>query len=152
MANLCIYSCKVWFLLGNFMKRVQGWTNFFLDARFFGRAVLLARPIGHAKSKHAKPNCTSNRETTRKFYFCFFYGFHFSCIFAMRILFAWPKKDAPQTIIFILETVQKNILKAWNFTKTKLCHRWFDNNFRIFDFILMVLVIGILAGQNFIWI
>ena len=24
--------------------------------------------------------------------------------------------------------VQKNILKAWDFTKNKLCHRYFDNN------------------------
>ena len=23
---------------------------------------------------------------------------------------------------------QKNILKAWDFTKNKLCHRYFDNN------------------------
>ena len=29
--------------------RIQGWTNFFLGARFFGRAILLARAIGHAK-------------------------------------------------------------------------------------------------------
>ena len=24
--------------------------------------------------------------------------------------------------------VQKNILKTWDFTKNKLCHRYFDNN------------------------
>ena len=24
--------------------------------------------------------------------------------------------------------VQKNMLKAWNFTKNKICHRIFDNN------------------------
>ena len=24
--------------------------------------------------------------------------------------------------------VQKNMLKAWDFTKDKLCHRYFDNN------------------------
>ena len=28
----------------------QGWINFFLGARFFGRAILLARPIGQAKN------------------------------------------------------------------------------------------------------
>ena len=28
---------------------MQGWTNFFLGAPFFRRAILLARPIGHAK-------------------------------------------------------------------------------------------------------
>ena len=37
-----------------------------------------------------------------------------------------------QRIIFILQThsskgVQKNMLKAWNFTKKKICHRCFDN-------------------------
>ena len=26
--------------------------------------------------------------------------------------------------------VQKNILKAWNFAKNKICHRYFDNNFK----------------------
>ena len=24
--------------------------------------------------------------------------------------------------------IQKNMLKAWDFTKNKLCHRYFDNN------------------------
>ena len=28
----------------------QGWTNFFVGARRFGRAILLARPIGYAKN------------------------------------------------------------------------------------------------------
>ena len=30
----------------------------------------------------------------------------------MRLLAECPEKDASQTIVFILETVQKNILKA----------------------------------------
>ena len=43
------------------------------------------------------------------------------------------KKDAPQTMIFILQThpskgVQKNMLKEWNFTKNKICYRCFHNN------------------------
>ena len=32
----------------------QGWTNFFLGARFFGRVILLARLIGHAKKMDAQ--------------------------------------------------------------------------------------------------
>ena len=29
------------------------------------------------------------------------------------------------------ESVQKNMLKAWDFTENKLCHRCFDSNFQI---------------------
>ena len=32
-----------------YVKKWQGWTNFFLGARFFGRATLLACAIEHAK-------------------------------------------------------------------------------------------------------
>ena len=39
----------------------------------------------------------------------------------------------PQRTNFIIQTypskgAQKNICKAWDFTKNKLCHRYFDNN------------------------
>ena len=30
------------------VRGLQGWTNFFLGARLFGHAILLARPIAHA--------------------------------------------------------------------------------------------------------
>ena len=48
------------------------------------------------------------------------YSFHF-------------KLDVPQRTIFILQTylskgAQKNMLKSWNFTKNKVCHRCFHNN------------------------
>ena len=53
--------------------------------------------------------------------------------FVVWMLFKCLKEDAPQRIIFILETalsktVQKNILKAWNFIKNKIYHRCFANN------------------------
>ena len=52
-----------------------------------------------------------------------------SKVFAMRLLVECPEKDASQKIIFLLETVQKNILKAWSSHKTKLCHRCLSNTF-----------------------
>ena len=30
-------------------------------------------------------------------------------------------------------SVQMNMLKAWDFTKNKLCHRYFDNNLQTFS-------------------
>ena len=49
------------------------------------------------------------------------------------MLFECLKEDTSQRIILILKAhlskgVQKNILKAWNFTKNKLHHRCFDND------------------------
>ena len=29
---------------------------------------------------------------------------------------------------YLSKGVQKNMLKAWDFTKNRLCHRYFDNN------------------------
>ena len=48
-------------------------------------------------------------------------------------IFECPKYDASKRTLFILQTysskaIQKNMLKAWNFTKNKLQHRCFDNN------------------------
>ena len=53
--------------------------------------------------------------------------------FVVWMLFWCLKKDAPQRIIFILQTdlskvAQKNLLKAWNFTKNKIYPKCFDNN------------------------
>ena len=76
-----------------------------------------------------------------------------SKVFAMRLLVECPEKDASQKIIFLLETVQKNILQAWSSHKTKLCHRCLSNTLQILlSFILIVLVIDLLADLNFKWI
>ena len=47
------------------LHRAQGWTNFFL----FGRAILLACPIGHPKNECLISKCTSDQDTTRKIVF-----------------------------------------------------------------------------------
>ena len=44
---------------------LKGRKNFFLSARLFGRSLLLARPIGHAKDGCSKPQCMSDQDTTR---------------------------------------------------------------------------------------
>ena len=48
----------------------QGWANFFLSARLFGRANLLARPIRHAKNGWSKPKCTPDGDKTSNIAFC----------------------------------------------------------------------------------
>ena len=53
--------------------------------------------------------------------------------FAVSTLFLCLKQDALLRKIFKIQThpskgVQKNMLKALDFTKNKLCHRYFDNN------------------------
>ena len=63
----------------------QGQTHFFLGARLFGRATLLAHLLEHAKCGCLKPKCTSNRDTTRNidFYFSLLKqacSFHFKCV------------------------------------------------------------------------
>lgn len=40
------------------------WTNLLHRTRFFGRAVLLALPIGHVKNEGTEPKCTPDREAT----------------------------------------------------------------------------------------
>ena len=69
-------------------------------------------------------------------------SFHFYCnsirnfsneTFAVLMLFECLKKDAHQRITFFLQThlskcLQRNMLKAWNFTKYKFCNRSFDNS------------------------
>ena len=44
----------------SYKNMYQGWKNL----------PLLARPIGHAKNGRAKPNWTSDRDTTRNTAFC----------------------------------------------------------------------------------
>ena len=49
------------------------------------------------------------------------------------MLFEYLKKDASQSTTLILQAypsrgVQKNMQKAWNFTKNKLRHRCFENS------------------------
>ena len=76
-----------------------------------------------------------------------------SKVFAMRLLVEFPEKDASQTVIFLLGAVQKNILKARSFHKTKLRHRCLSNSLQILlSFILIVLVIDLLVDLNFKWI
>ena len=47
---------------------IQGWTNSFLGARFFGCAILLAHPIVHAKGGWSEPKCLPHRDTTRNIF------------------------------------------------------------------------------------
>ena len=65
-----VFLMILWKFLEQLFCILQGWTNFFLDARLFGRAILLAHPIGHAKNGWSKPKCTSNRDTTGNIAFC----------------------------------------------------------------------------------
>ena len=53
--------------------------------------------------------------------------------FAMRLLKSECCSDALQRTLFKIQThpskgVQKNILKAWDFTKNKLCQKYIDDN------------------------
>ena len=81
--ELTIYKIFHWFKYNNFRANTtkrhfcclspyqfatinQGWTNFFLRTRSFGRASKIARPIGHAQNQSARPIET----TTRNIAFC----------------------------------------------------------------------------------
>ena len=57
------------FLSTSLSENCQGWTNFFLSARLFGRAILLARPIGQAKKGALK---TKVHVRSRHNWFLFF--------------------------------------------------------------------------------
>ena len=57
-------------ILMQHVGRLQAWTNLFRRARFFGRSVSLARPIGHARNGSAKPKCASDLETSGNIVFC----------------------------------------------------------------------------------
>ena len=121
----------------------QGQTNFFLGTQLLGHAILLAHPIGHTKNGCSKPKCTQLETLLFVLYnlnrTC---SFHFKCAsikhfcsdaFVVWMLFKSPKYGVTQRIILILQThpsksLQKNLLKAWNFTENKICHRCFDNN------------------------
>ena len=48
----------------------KGRTSFFLGARFFGRAILLAVRSGTQKNEFLKPKRTSDLDTTRHIAFC----------------------------------------------------------------------------------
>ena len=67
------------------LSKQQGRINLFLDAQFFGRTVLLTRPIGLAKSEHVKPTCTLNRETARNISFCSFCGAFSFNVFSSKV-------------------------------------------------------------------
>ena len=56
-------------LLHYLLLAVTGVEIFFIGARLFGRAVLFASPIGHAKNGHSKSKCTSDGDTTRNIAF-----------------------------------------------------------------------------------
>ena len=49
----------------------QRWGNFFLGARLFRRAILLAYPIGTSKNGCSKPKCTVDQDTIRNIARCF---------------------------------------------------------------------------------
>ena len=73
-------------MLFSFAILYQGWTNSFLGVRLFGRPILLARSIGHAKCGCSKPKCTSDRDTTRNIELCSLLpkqacSFNFNCVF-----------------------------------------------------------------------
>ena len=51
-----------WYLF----HELQGWKSFFLGARFFGCAVLLARPIGRTKEMGAQKQIARRIETQLK--------------------------------------------------------------------------------------
>ena len=53
-----IYTC--------FFNETQGWANFFLGARFFGRAISLARLIRHAKKMGAQNQSARPIETQQE--------------------------------------------------------------------------------------
>ena len=62
----------------------QRQTHLFLGARLFGRAILLAPLLEHAKCRCSKQKCASNRDTTINIDFYFSLpkqacSFHFRC-------------------------------------------------------------------------
>ena len=67
------------------------------------------------KTGCSKQKCISDQDTTRNIALCW-------DAFGTWMLFDYLKQDAPKRIAFILKThpskgAQKNMLKAWNFTK-----------------------------------
>lgn len=125
---------------------VKPWTNLFHRARFFGSAVLFARPIRQAKKRmHETKVCLQLRNNCKYSFLLFvtqigLVAFIFNVlplkVFAMRFLqseccFNIRNKMPLKRIIFIIQTqppkgVQMNMLKAWNLIKNKLFYRCFD--------------------------
>ena len=120
--------------------QIQGWTNFFQGARLFGRV--------NEKKRVVKTNVYLETQLETLLFVPYYLNrtcsLHFKCVscksfwneaFVAWLVFECLKWDAPQKIIFILQThpskgAKKNMLKAWSFTKNKICHRWFDNNWK----------------------
>ena len=64
------YSKSASMFCKDFNLEYQAWTNLVHIARFFGRSIFLARPIGHAKNRLAKSKCPSDRKTSGNIAFC----------------------------------------------------------------------------------
>ena len=120
--------------------------------KFFSRCLIFASKIAHP-NEHTKNvcsilKCTSDRDTTRNIAFCsllpkqhlrlsFLTCFH-QKFFAMWLFFSLNVVLTSKIRYFLknsfhnsntsVKGVEKNVLKAWNFTKNRLCHRYFDNN------------------------
>ena len=132
-------------------KNAQGWTNLPLRAQFFGRARSGTQRKTDAQNQSQCVRLIKKQLETIVFVLCYLNRacrFHFYCnsiknfcngAFAVLMLFEYLKFlykfsiKSSQRIILILQThlskgVQKNMLKAWNFTNYKFCHRSFDNS------------------------
>ena len=124
---------------------------------FSGAQLYLHVRLGTQKASTQNQIARPTKKINWKHFFVPFVAFILngfpSKVFAMRLLVEFPEKDASQTVIFLLGAVQKNILKARSFHKTKLRHRCLSNSLQILlSFILIVLVIDLLVDLNFKWI
>ena len=99
------------------------------------------RPIGHAKKRGAQnqSQCVhlieKQLETIIFVLRCNSIKSFCTKSFVMWILFECLRQDASQKTMLTLQAhpskgVQKNMLKAWNFNKHKLCHRYLKKNCR----------------------
>ena len=70
----------------------QGWTNFFLGAQLSGRAILLARPIGHAKNGWSKGYVRSRHNKKHRFLFFITYT-------GLAVVGKWSYGLRPQVIV-----------------------------------------------------
>ena len=88
---------------------LSGVEKFLSRCPILGRAILFARPIGHAKMG-AQNQSAGPIETKLE-----------TLLFALHYL--------NSTYSFnLLRGVPKNMLKVWDFTKNKLYHRYFDSH------------------------
>ena len=106
-----------------------------------GQIYLYAHDFSGAQNESQLARLIEKQLETIIFVLCYLNrtcSFHLCCNsikhfwnWTFAVLFECLKYDASQRIIcqkYLSKGVQKNTLKAWNFTKYKFCYRSFDNS------------------------